>query len=245
MPIRPLLLVASLAGLLAGCATTPPPEPDPPAVRGTLYDLGEGAPDPVAIGFALITPEFLTLGGAVADLARADLIEPVPGVWMGAFATPAGNAFEVVLPDPDELPAAALVPLADAVLNFGACTVDAAPVSARATYTLFEGITVPGLAALTYVGSGLMLATAAEFDADLPLDDQGASFQGWIYVDRAATLEVSGCTFVADLSFAEGWNQLAWTFDEASIVVTVVAEADVFAALQLPFPPVVVSEEAP
>lgn len=237
MPIRPLSVIALLAVLLAGCAGTPPPEPDPAAARGTLYDLGEGAPEPIAIGLVLLTPEFLTSGVSPSDLAGATLIEPAPGVWMGAFGAPDMGAFEVVLPDEDDLPEAALVPLAEAVVNFGACTVEAAPVAARATLTVFDGVTFPGLAALTALGSGVMFASDAEVDLNLPLDGQGVSFHGWIFVDRAATLTTSGCGYVADLALGEGWNQLAWSLEEPSVIVSVVPETDVVAALVDPFPP--------
>ena len=233
MRIGPVLALAASAAVLAGCGA-PAPVPDAPSADGTTYTLFAEAPDAIAVGLVMLAPEFLSIAASTAEL-----IEIVPFVYAGAFVVvDADGAFSVPLPAADDVPASVMTPLADAVVNFAACTVDASPPAARASVTLFEGVTIPGLLAATAEGTALMRATDVERDPDV-VEFDGTTY-GWMFVDRDAQLGVSGCPYEADLELAEGWNQLAWTDDGATIAVAVVPETDVVAAVGGPFPPSVV-----
>lgn len=231
--VQSVLALAASAALLAACGAPTPP-PDVPSADGTAYRFVPEAPDAIAVGLVLITPDLLP-----ADVSASELIEVGPDVFAGEFAlVGADGAFSVPLPAAADVPAATLVPLADAVANFSACTVDASPLAAEATFTVFEGVTVPGLIALTSEGTFLMYATDAELDPDA-MGFEGTAY-GWMFVDRDAQLSTSGCAYEADLELSEGWNQLAWTSVASTVMVEVVPETDVFATAVLPFPPIVV-----
>ncbi len=227
--VRPLLVLAALAVVLAACSTPPPTAPDEPSVDGSTYALYDAAPEAIAVGFVMLAPEFLAAGVSAAELA-----ELAPGVFAGEFVVVAGDGtFSVPLPAAADIPAATLVPLADAVTNFGGCTVDASPLAAEASVTLFEGLSIPGLLAVTAEGTALMFAAEAELESEAEFD---ATFYGWIFVDRDATLSATGCDVEADLELTEGWNQLAWSQVELTTFVEVVPATEVFAAVALMFP---------
>jgi hypothetical protein len=228
-PVRLPLVFVVLSVALAACGTPAPPAPNAPSADGATYVLDLAAPDAIAVGLVMAAP-----GAFPADVSAAELIQIAPDVFAGEFVLVEDGAFSVRLPDAADVPAATLVPLADAVLNFESCTVDASPLAAEASLTLFEGVTIPGLMALTTMGTALMIASDVELDGGLMAFE--GTLYGWIYVDRDAHLSTSGCAYEADLTLAEGWNQLAWTQDEAGFTVEVVEATDVFAAVAVPFP---------
>jgi hypothetical protein len=228
-PVRLPLVLVVLAVALAACGSPPPPAPDAPSADGATYVLELDAPDALAVGWVMAAP-----GAFPADVSAAELIQIAPDVFAGEFALVEDGAFSVRLPAAADVPAATLVPLADAVVNFDSCTVDASPLAAEASLTLFEGVTIPGLMALTTLGTALMVASDVEVDGGM-MGFEGVMY-GWIYVDRDAQLTTSGCSYAADLALVEGWNQLAWTQVEAGFAVEVVDATDVFAAVALPFP---------
>lgn len=238
MRVRTFAPLLAVALLLAACGAPTPPAL--PSVSGESYTFDVGQPEALAVGFVMLEASFVATA-APGDLAGASLVEVVEGVWMGNVApVDAAGGFRVVLPAAADVPAATLEPLDEAVWNFvqDACTVEAAPAGARGSVTLFEGIVVPGLVALTTEGSFLALASDVAFDGGGGLADLDGSYQGWIYVDRDASLAASGCDYTADLTLEEGWNQLAWTIvGPSDIEVAVVAPADVFATPLVRFPP--------
>lgn len=232
LPVRPALALAIVALVLAACGAPPPPAA--PSADGEAYAFDAAQPDVLAVGFAMLEPTFL----AVPVTA---LTEVADGVWFGNFVPlTADDGFAVPLPDPADVPIATLVPLVAAFDNFvdDGCVIDAAPVGAEATFTVFEGLAAPGLVALTAEGSFLMAASDVAIDGGTSLGDFEGTFYSWLYADRDATLTTSGCNHAADLALEEGWNQLAWTPQGADpIEVTVVAASDVLATPLLPFPP--------
>lgn len=232
--VRPSLAIAAVAAMLVACGAPTPPAPSEPTVSGSVYSAFAEAPDPIAVGWVMLAPEFLPAG-----VSPADLVEIVPNVFAGEFAVIVDGAFTVRLPTADEVPAQTMMPLADAVFNFESCTVEASPPAALASATVFDGVAVPGLLALTSEGSGLMVATEVELAEGAV--DPDATYFGWIFVDRDAQLSATGCDIEADLDLAAGWNQLAWTEVGPSVTLAVVAATDVFAALAAPFPPTVVT----
>lgn len=243
MPIRTLLPIGLLVLALAACgAPTPPVDEGPDGTAGTPY-VFEGGPDvlALAIGFADATTMMVS-SDAVGPAAVSELYE---GLFVGPFAVEVDGTLEVVFPAADEMPAAALVPLAESFpLNLSSmdCAPTVAPLAAMATPSIFLGFGIPGMVGITIAGAYLTIASDVELVDGTMLEDFGGSIYTWLFVDRDATL-VSGEACVGtdvDLDLTAGWNQIAWTFDGAvDVTARVVDSAPFFAAAvqQLEPPP--------
>jgi len=96
------------------------------------------------------------------------------------------------------------------------------------TYTFFQFLTAPGLAALTPEDG---LAVALMSDGELDVEGSlaaGTPIYTWIYADSATNLSFTGSDcdgFGASLSLEAGWNTAAWVAGGGSTTTFVLQDA--------------------
>jgi hypothetical protein len=194
-------------GLLVACSSTT----NGGATAGPSFDVlvadPEGA-DPLTLSQVMVDG---------ATLAPSALSEIESGLWFGnTVDATAGSTATVTLPSEGELPGAVRTNVENAFLNAeGApdCSVQATTASANVTYTLFQLLAAPGLAALTpEEGLAVALMSDSELDVDGSLAD-GTRIYTWIWADSATDVTFTGSDcdgFDAELRLEAGWNTAAW-----------------------------------
>lgn len=215
---RRLAPITVLALILAACSGAPtPPVDETVTLAGRPYAFTGVQPAfALAIGFPSAT--ILT---AAAPLAVDEFLE---GWWGGPFGYVDDGVATVAFPDADEMPAAALMPLGEAFVQFAAeptCTPAVAPESALATASVFQIFGLAGMVALTTEGAVLTIATDAPLSEVGSLTDFEGVFYTWLFADRDATFSTpETCVeFDVELTLEAGWNQVAWDASAAPVVV--------------------------
>ena len=178
---------------------------------GPSYEVTVADPDDVGP---------LTLSQVMVDadtLSPSALSEIESGLWFGnTVDATAGSTVTVTLPSEGELPADVLANVENAFPNADSapdCSVQATTASANVTYTFFELLVAPGLAALTPDGGlAVALMSDGELDVEGSLSD-GTRIYTWIWADGATDVTFTGSDcdgYGADLSLEAGWNTAAW-----------------------------------
>jgi hypothetical protein len=241
MSQRPLLSLAVLAIVLAACGESTPPDVGLRQAEGSVYTR-QGSPPVLALGLVVADAAALMASDTVS---AQDLIEIAPDRFVGPITGSTEGAVVVDLPATADLPAGAIVPLENALLNLDAflCAPVAVPGDAMATVSVFEGASIPGMLGLTADGAFPLVATDVPVPADVAIEAFGGTFYGWLHVDRDATLATGGgCTqFDVELVLAEGWNQIAWSLEDGPSLRARVVDPTPFVAYA--FTPVSVTVE--
>jgi hypothetical protein len=228
-PGRLALTFLVVAGLLTACTHTPtlPGEDDPAiwSIAGTVQN--PGAVSVAGLSLLLLNPIVLDGGGGGDDdrpLVLADA--PLETFHLLGLSAIAGDGtFELPLALP---PTTFLVPVERALFTGmgSGCELVVSTEGVMATLLGFEGIAIPNLVGLTYLGASFSYALASDHVIDLDADPatwlEGKEILSWIYADGTTTVVSDEATCAApyvvfdfDLMLSQGWNQVAFTFTPA------------------------------
>ncbi len=213
--LRLRLLAATLAVLvIAACSQ--PAEQQPTGPQGTVH-TPSGAP--TMLGVTLFFIDF----DSAATLSPATVVEAGEGIYVGPITTIAEDgSFTLELPEGSDLPAALMGSAEDFVHSFSmvaSCDLVASDPTVNVTKTVFELVTIPGIALLSIDGLMIAVGTAEQLP-DAPTSEElyAARFQTWVYADGPTTVvtdpavcEDPDLTLSVDVSLTAGWNQLEWT----------------------------------
>lgn len=218
------ILLVVLASLVVIACT--PSTPAPTVIRGTVYDHGGLVP---GVGLMFADPSIIA---SEPQAVSPHAVYPFPeadGIYLGAFSSvnPSDGTFTVTLPTGADLPEAALLPAVDFLAIseglYADCALSVSDPNAEVLFHIFEGITLPGLYALTLT-EGLVFALASDagfnFSGDFVEDLGGRRVISWLYASQPVSIatpgggcrgvELEGPTVAVDLKLVAGWNQVAW-----------------------------------
>jgi hypothetical protein len=234
MPARrwtaPLALALAIA--LVACSAAPP---EVPAIGGTVVQSEDLV---LGVGMWLVAPDgfgSLTAGA----LGPAAFLEFEPGQYLGELVpVGADGAFDLPLPNADDIPEDVLIPAAEALINFvdtPACEVVVSDPSVLVSAHASFGASIPGLYLVTAAyGWSVAIAADAEIDTTLATMEEalaGRSLYAWLYADRPVSITAEGCDFSggvtgsAELNLCAGWNRVAWVVNDDVTRVSLVNDA--------------------
>jgi hypothetical protein len=223
-------LVLPLLLTLAACS-----QPSPSAEVDTRYRVTGhvASPDaqvvPLGVSFLMLDDAIVYKFGLSDAVDALGFIEAFDAFYLTEIETLAEGAFEIAIPDGDDIPVGAMVGAADFVANtrqFVACTVEASDDDALVSVHTFaygdEFVTLPGIVVFFFPGMAFSILTEEPVDMvnDVPSDH---AFVTWVYADRAVDVTSgAGCgdvdhDIVIDVSLAAGWNQLSWTIVDGGL----------------------------
>jgi len=227
MPARrwtaPLALALAIA--LVACSAAPP---EVPAIGGTVVQSEDLV---LGVGMWLVAPDgFGSLtAGALGPVA---FLEFEPGQSLGELVpVGADGAFDLPLPNADDIPEDVLIPAAEALINFvdtpaceGVVSDPSVLVSAHASF----GASIPGLYLVT-AAYGWAAAPAGGAPGGTAPGGQGGGPGGGGH--RPVSMTAEGCDFSggvtgsAELSLRAGWNRVAWVVNDDVTEVSLVNDA--------------------
>lgn len=189
------------------------PDPEAPQHAAASYIASAGSGPVLAVALYFQDPSTL-----ITTLALA---EPRPGLYLGPVSpVGADGAVQLVLPDPDELPAAIMETAADFVLDvtpIAGCSLVASEPTVPVTYMTLNPFSNPGVAAISGDGADpiLMIDTALDPDSATEDDLNAAGRLAFVYAASAVAVhsEGSGCeapghTVSVEVDLRSGWNLL-------------------------------------
>ena len=195
-------------------------------VTGTAAAFDDALP--LAIAYGMIDAAVLE---DAMKITASGFVEAEDGLFLGPLAPVAEDgSFELVFPDPSDVPEATLAPadgfLAPFTIN-PECTLSASDAQARVSALLFFEITLPGLVGFTLEGAALAITTDTPLDWEAETEEElfgDATIVTWVYADRAvdvgATEACADEGLIVDLSLRSGWNQVGFSLDFDEQVVT-------------------------
>ena len=247
MPRRraPLVLALVLALVVALAACSGPSSSSFTSVRGTVADSDAFV---LGVGLFFISDDAFASSAGISPSA---IFEPEPGIYFSGLAPVDGDGgFTLALPSASEMPADALLPADEFLLNLAGvpdCALVADVAAARVSVHAFEFLTFPGFYAVSLEqGFGLALASDAAFDVTAPTQEEllgGRRVVSWLFADRAVSVTAlgAGCTtpggtLAVDLELSAGWNQVAWSLDANLTSFTLANAADIDPVVLTPLP---------